>query len=101
MISRGLRRQRAHELRSDDSTKTMPKPSADCTIVTPKTVDNNTSYDLICPGPTPMRGHADVRSGPNSYDGTILLTMKSGTNQPERPVKFTFAGRRISDCSAK
>src|SRR2546423_3912537 len=76
----------------DDGTKTMPKPSANCTIVTPKTIDDRTSYDLICPGATPMRGRAEVRSAPNSYDGTILLTMKSGPNQPDRPVKFTFAG---------
>ena len=85
----------------DDSVKIMPKPSANCTIVTPRTADDKTSYDLICPGATPMRGRADVRSGPTSYDGTMVLTMKSGPNQPDRPVKFTFAGRRISDCPPK
>jgi hypothetical protein len=82
----------------DDSSKTLPKPSANCTIVTPKTVEDKTSYDIVCPGPSPMRGRADLRSSPNSYDGTILMTMKTGPNQPDRPVKLTFAGRRIGDC---
>jgi len=82
----------------DDSSKTLPKPSASCTIVTPKTTDDKTSYDIVCPGPSPMRGRGDLRSSPNSYDGTILMTMKSAPNQPDRPVKFTFAGRRIGDC---
>jgi hypothetical protein len=84
----------------DDGSKTLPKPSTNCTIVTPKTVDDKTSYDLICPGPTPMRGRADVRSSPNSYEGTILMTMKAAPNQPDRPVKFTFAGRRLGDCGS-
>jgi hypothetical protein len=82
----------------DDSSKTLPKPSTNCTIVTPKTTDDKTSYDIVCPGPSPMRGRADLRSSPNSYDGTIMMTMKSAPNQPDRPVKFTFAGRRIGDC---
>jgi hypothetical protein len=82
----------------DDTSKTWPKPSANCTIVAPKTVDDKTSYDLICPGPPPMRGRADLRSAPTSYDGTILMTMKAGPNQPDRPVKFTFSGRRVGDC---
>jgi hypothetical protein len=82
----------------DDGAKTLPKPSANCTIVTPKTDDDKISYDIVCPGPSPMRGRADLRSSPNSYEGTIQMTMKSAPNQPDRPVKFTFAGRRIGDC---
>ena len=83
----------------DDSSKSLPKPAASCGIVAPKTVGDKTSYDLVCPGPSPMRGHAEIRSAPTSYDGTVQMTMKVEPNKPERPVKFTFAGTRVGDCA--
>jgi hypothetical protein len=85
----------------DDSSRTLPKPSASCGIVAPKTVGDKTSYDLVCPAPNAMRGHAEIRNAPTSYDGMVLMTMKVQPNKPERQVKFTFAGSRVGDCAAK
>ena len=59
------------------------------------------SYDLVCPAPNAMRGHAEIRNAPTSYDGMVLMTMKVEPNKPERQVKFTFAGSRVGDCAAK
>jgi hypothetical protein len=85
----------------DDTSKTLPKPSPSCAVVAPKTVADKTSYDLACPAPNAMRGHAEIKYAPNAYEGVVLMTMKVESNKPERQVKFTFAGSRVGDCAGK
>lgn len=85
----------------DDSSKNLPRPYASCGIVAPKTTANSTSYDLVCPAPNAMRGHADIKYTPNAYEGTVLMTMKVEPGKPERAVKFSFAGSRVGDCAPK
>jgi hypothetical protein len=85
----------------DDSSKNLPKPYASCGIVAPKTADDKASYDLVCPAPNAMRGHADIKYTANAYEGTVLMTMKVEPGKPERQVKFSFAGRRVGDCATK
>jgi hypothetical protein len=85
----------------DDNARTLPKPSANCSVVSPKTVGDKTSYDIVCPAPNAMRGHAEIRTMPTAYDGVVLMTMKVEPSKPERQVKFSFAGRRVGDCAAK
>ncbi len=85
----------------DDSSKNLPKPYANCGVVAPKTGNNSTSYDLVCPAPNAMRGHADIKYTANAYEGTVLMTMKVEPGKPERTVKFSFAGSRVGDCATK
>jgi Protein of unknown function (DUF3617) len=83
----------------DDSAKTLPRPSPTCGVVAPKTTQDKTSYDLVCPAPNAMRGHAEIKYTPNAYEGTVQMTMKVEPNKPERLVKFRFAGSRVGDCA--
>ena len=82
----------------DDNSKTLPKPSSNCAVVAPKTVNDKTSYDLVCQGASPMRGHGDITTKPNSYEGTVVMSLRAAPYQPETPLKFTFAGKRVGEC---
>ena len=83
----------------DDPTKTLPQPEGNCTLYDVVTKGNRTTYDMICKlDSLGVRGHMEVVSGSDSYDGMNDLVFNGMGVKNMRGTVIVNA-KRIGDCT--
>jgi hypothetical protein len=79
--------------------KHLPVPTPSCQVANAKTTGDKTSYDIVCTGAPPMRGHAEMVTTATAYQGDMNVSIKSASDKPDTPVHFTYEGHRVGDCA--
>jgi Protein of unknown function (DUF3617) len=83
----------------DDPLKTLPRPEGDCKLTNIKTSGGRTSYDMACKlDALSVRGHMEIVTSAESYDGMNDLTFDGVGVKNERGVVIVNA-KRIGECT--
>jgi Protein of unknown function (DUF3617) len=83
----------------DHPTKALPLPEGDCKLHDVVTKGNRTSYDMTCKiDSIDMRGHMDIVSGTDSYDGMNDLVF-NGAGVKDMRGTVVVNAKRIGDCT--
>jgi hypothetical protein len=83
----------------DHPTRTLPKPTADCSISNIETNGNRVAYDLSCKkDDVASRGRTELVVGSTSYDGMADLKL-TAPGKVETPMTAMLNARRVGDCA--
>ena len=83
----------------DHPTKTLPRPTGECSLTNVQRTADRATYDLVCKenGIT-TQGRADIALGGERYDGKVEM-MISGPQGTGVPLNMTISAKRMGDCA--
>lgn len=69
-----------------------------CRMLESKRVGNKLTYKMVCTGKDAMTVAGETTSGPNTYEGRMMMSGKM-EGQPMEMTQ-TYSGKRVGDCTA-